>query len=366
MRRALLQFVAAQKPEPTKPSPLFYQQATSWHKSAYPVSASVMVASAISPVYATIPRPEDAPAMPKPCILCHDDPNAYICTYCGNSPTLRIRNNWKSRFVASPAPSKSPVPAKFPLRSPNLPIRSPVLPSPTCPAKSVQSRHQSVRTVTPIAYKNRFSALAEESLSDTPLNLGFDDHDVIPVAPVWRKRHCISAAGIGKTTQSRSEKDMKAALISVRDLVMPIVDKLLASGPKPEPQLPDVWNENRVPRVLNKPEDDEPCEESLDVDSEPETSHNPEPAQPNNRLLVKLLSPRARVPTRGSESAAGYDLYCAEDKPVIIQPGSWKLVDTGIAIAMDHPATLYAKIASRSGLSVKGLDIGAGVVDADY
>ena len=42
-----------------------------------------------------------------------------------------------------------------------------------------------------------------------------------------------------------------------------------------------------------------------------------------------------------------------------------KLVDTGIAIAT--PGTqLYARIAPRFGLSVKGLDIGAGVVDADY
>ena len=163
---------------------------------------------------------------------------------------------------------------------------------------------------------------------------------------------------------------MKAAITSVRDLVMPIFEELLASVPTisiPKPQLPYVWDENRVPRILNKPEDNEPCEESLDFDSsEPETSHDPEPEQPNNRLLVKLLSPHARMPTRGSESAAGYDLYCAEDKSVIIQPGNRKLVDTGIVIAMDHPATLYARIAPRSGLSVKGLDIGAGVVDADY
>ena len=215
--------------------------------------------------------------------------------------------------------------------------------------------------------ENRFSALTEESLSDTPLNLGFDN--VIPAVPVWRKQHCISAAGIGALARitpalkTHSKKDMKAALISVRDLVMPIVDELLASVPKPEPQLPYVWDENRVPRVLNKPEDDEPCEEGLDLDNpEHETSHDPEPVQSSNRLLVKLLSPHARIPTRGSESAAGYDLYCAENKPVIIQTGNRTLVDTGIAVAMEYPATLYARIAPRSGLSIQGLDIGAGVV----
>ena len=109
---------------------------------------------------------------------------------------------------------------------------------------------------------------------------------------------------------------------------------------------------------------DEPCEETLDVDSEPETSHNMEPAQPktrqpNNWLLVKLLSPRARILTRESKSAAGYDLNCGENKPVKIQPGNRNLVHTGIPIAI--PGTqLCARIAPRSGLSVKGLDIGDG------
>ena len=40
-------------------------------------------------------------------------------------------------------------------------------------------------------------------------------------------------------------------------------------------------------------------------------------------------------------------------------------MDTGIAIAI--PPSFYARIAPRSGLSVKSsIDIGAGVVDADY
>ena len=112
---------------------------------------------------------------------------------------------------------------------------------------------------------------------------------------------------------------MKAALTSGRDLVMPIFNELLGSVPTmstPEPQLAYVWDENHVPRVLNKPEDDEPCEESLHFDSpEPETSHNPKPVQAkaeqfNNQLLVKLIPLHARIPTQGSESSAGYDLYC--------------------------------------------------------
>ena len=90
----------------------------------------------------------------------------------------------------------------------------------------------------------------------------------------------------------------------------------------------------------------------------------PEPIPtPRTKLLIKLLSTNAKLPTRGSEYAAGYDLYTCE--PAIIPPRTRKLVNTGISIAT--PSTrLYARIAPRSGLAVKGLDIGAGVVDSDY
>ena len=50
---------------------------------------------------------------------------------------------------------------------------------------------------------------------------------------------------------------------------------------------------------------------------------------------------------------------------MIIQPGKRKLVDTCIAITTPGNE-LYARIRPPFGLSVKGLDIGAGVVDADY
>ena len=84
----------------------------------------------------------------------------------------------------------------------------------------------------------------------------------------------------------------------------------------------------------------------------------------DNMLLVKLLSPHAKLPTQGSGTAAGYDLYSSEK--TTLSPKTRKLVDTGIAITMNTPKNLYARIASRSGLSVKALDIGAGIIDADY
>jgi len=49
----------------------------------------------------------------------------------------------------------------------------------------------------------------------------------------------------------------------------------------------------------------------------------------------------------------------------VIAPHSKSLVSTGIAMAV--PAGNYARIAPRSGLAVKNfIDVGAGVVDADY
>lgn len=49
------------------------------------------------------------------------------------------------------------------------------------------------------------------------------------------------------------------------------------------------------------------------------------------KLLVKKLSDKGRIPTRGSAFAAGYDIYAAKDTTV---PARGKvLVDTDISIA---------------------------------
>ncbi|KAK4188543.1 dUTPase-like protein [Podospora australis] len=80
-------------------------------------------------------------------------------------------------------------------------------------------------------------------------------------------------------------------------------------------------------------------------------------------LQVKKLSETARLPTRGSAFAAGYDLYAARD--AVIPARGKALVDTDISIAV--PAGTYGRIAPRSGLAAKHfIDTGAGVIDADY
>ncbi|KAK3300998.1 dUTP pyrophosphatase [Chaetomium fimeti] len=80
-------------------------------------------------------------------------------------------------------------------------------------------------------------------------------------------------------------------------------------------------------------------------------------------LLIKKLSDKARLPTRGSAFAAGYDLFAA--RPTTIPARGKALVDTDISMSL--PAGTYGRIAPRSGLAAKHfIDTGAGVIDADY
>lgn len=77
---------------------------------------------------------------------------------------------------------------------------------------------------------------------------------------------------------------------------------------------------------------------------------------------VKLNYEDAQEPTRGSDEAAGYDLYSYENQT--ITPNKIKLIDTGISIRV--PEGTYGRIAPRSSVSKKGILINAGVIDRDY
>jgi dUTP pyrophosphatase len=79
-------------------------------------------------------------------------------------------------------------------------------------------------------------------------------------------------------------------------------------------------------------------------------------------LQVKLFYEDAQVPTRGSEYAAGYDLYSYRD--YVVKPNECVLVDTGIGITV--PVGTYGRVGPRSGVSLKKILINAGIIDADY
>lgn len=82
-------------------------------------------------------------------------------------------------------------------------------------------------------------------------------------------------------------------------------------------------------------------------------------------VQIKKLNEDAVVPTRGSDFAAGYDVYSTED--VEIPSGKTVLVGTGLAAAI--PVNKVLLLYPRSGLASKrGLRLanGVGVIDADY
>jgi dUTP pyrophosphatase len=80
-------------------------------------------------------------------------------------------------------------------------------------------------------------------------------------------------------------------------------------------------------------------------------------------LSFEKLDPKAVLPTRGSLSAAGLDLSSIE--AIGLQPGERRLIRTGLAVAI--PEGYYGRLAPRSGLAAKkGIDVLAGVIDADY
>ncbi len=81
------------------------------------------------------------------------------------------------------------------------------------------------------------------------------------------------------------------------------------------------------------------------------------------QINVKKLSENATIPTQGTNFAAGYDLYAAEDAVVVC--GTRKLIKTNIS--MEITPGYYGRIAPRSGLAYKsGIDVLAGVIDSDY
>ena len=85
-------------------------------------------------------------------------------------------------------------------------------------------------------------------------------------------------------------------------------------------------------------------------------------------MKIKRLNEKAKIPTRGSENAAGYDLYaCLPDKELVIWPHDTVLVDTGWAMRI--PNDCYGAIFARSGRAFKqGLRPAncVGIIDSDY
>ena len=80
-------------------------------------------------------------------------------------------------------------------------------------------------------------------------------------------------------------------------------------------------------------------------------------------LKIKKMSSSAIIPTRGSEHAAGYDLYSPQD---FVVPPRGKFI-LPLQIAMIIPHGYFGKIHPRSSVDAKrNITTGAGVIDSDY
>lgn len=82
---------------------------------------------------------------------------------------------------------------------------------------------------------------------------------------------------------------------------------------------------------------------------------------------IVFLNDLAKLPTRGSEEAAGWDLYAAIEDKVLIPPHRTVKIGTGLAIAV--PNGFFGGLFPRSGIaSREGLRPAncVGVIDSDY
>lgn len=92
-------------------------------------------------------------------------------------------------------------------------------------------------------------------------------------------------------------------------------------------------------------------------------------------MRVKRLYPNSKIPTRGSDYAAGYDLYAenvlfaddSDNYTLKVLPGKTLKVGTGIAVEL--PKGTFGAIYARSGLGIKHGIVPAncvGIIDEDY
>src|SRR5450759_1114635 len=73
------------------------------------------------------------------------------------------------------------------------------------------------------------------------------------------------------------------------------------------------------------------------------------------------------IPQYQTEHAAGVDLHAAVAGEVVLDAGAWKLIPTGIAVAI--PEGYEGQVRPRSGLALKhgiGMLNAPGTIDADY
>jgi len=82
----------------------------------------------------------------------------------------------------------------------------------------------------------------------------------------------------------------------------------------------------------------------------------------STKLQYKKCHHDARAPFKETNENAGFDLFSLKD--YIIPKGETIRISTGIAIVL--PIGTYGRVASRSSLALKSINVTAGVIDPGY
>ena len=99
----------------------------------------------------------------------------------------------------------------------------------------------------------------------------------------------------------------------------------------------------------------------------------PNPIAPNFPEQVHIAVKRwphaadLELPAHATPGSAGMDLRAAIDSDIVLQPGAYQLIPTGISIA--PPVGYEVRVHARSGLAAKhgvGVVNGVGVGDSDF
>lgn len=84
----------------------------------------------------------------------------------------------------------------------------------------------------------------------------------------------------------------------------------------------------------------------------------------NLKIINKSNNP---IPEYATKDSAGMDIRAFLDEPVVLKPGEFRLIPTGIYLEI--PVGYEAQIRARSGLAIKsgvGIVNGVGTIDSDY
>ena len=79
-------------------------------------------------------------------------------------------------------------------------------------------------------------------------------------------------------------------------------------------------------------------------------------------VTFRFMGNKGPLPRKATSGSAGYDLYSGED--AVVPASKVRMVDTHVSVTI--PLDCYGRVAPRSSLAYRLIDVGGGVIDSDY